>query len=740
MRHIIFILIAVHSSMLIGNALKNGDFENELEGWDIWPETLLHGASLNSDSAISWQGANSLRIQHKQYQYSRAQQLNVKVKPHTRYMLTFSARGQDIKIAPTGAGALVFVGYGGQVDKTFFAVGPGKKSGTFNWTSYKYGPFDTKNQTKLGVTAYLHMATGTVWFDDIKLIEFSPDVQKFAERNILKDILLKDMAKVNLAAEQIYDKDVIAKIQQMHTEIDEIKIPEKLNRSKGLPLFEQQLDVYKLMAVLLRKKYPGKILLFSPVDPFKRQEALDFVLSQNKLSMKLMALRNDIEQFAVNVTNTQDKSVTLKISLSGDLTSIPVKLRKVVSVETGNGIFIDDALPLLHRISGHNHFEIVIQPGMTQQLWFELKCPQHSREYNGDVVFSYGENIEKMPVKIVVADLQLPEKLPITTFGYCYLPYWGLTKTRIKQCVEDLHKHHMNACMPHAWGQGLPFPVFDENGKLHEDRMNWQLFDDMLAYSQYVDTFVLLVSKIFTSDMAKALGGGKELEIMSAQWKGRVELWLKAVISGLKERGIDYDRQIWTIFDEPHGNSIEKAIAGIKLFRTIDPELRIYSNFFTAASVDEVKKLLNEVDIIAPEKNCFTTAYFDPIEDSGKECWAYVVQNKGTPPYDIRKFFWILAEKGIKGYSFWAYGDAADSPWDPYDNARHDYAVIYDGDASEVTPSKRWEAWREGIEDYTLLSMLKEKHPDKYKKIIVQLHEGKFSIETLRRDIISALR
>ena len=59
-------------------------------------------------------------------------------------------------------------------------------------------------------------------------------------------------------------------------------------------------------------------------------------------------------------------------------------------------------------------------------------------------------------------------------------------------------------------------------------------------------------------------------------------------------------------------------------------------------------------------------------------------------------------------HGFWNYADCGGSPWDAYDHDRHDYAVVYDGAEDELIPSKRWEAYREGAEDFALLSMLRD--------------------------------
>jgi hypothetical protein len=52
---------------------------------------------------------------------------------------------------------------------------------------------------------------------------------------------------------------------------------------------------------------------------------------------------------------------------------------------------------------------------------------------------------------------------------------------------------------------------------------------------------------------------------------------------------------------------------------------------------------------------------------------------------------------------FWSYSDTnGSSAWDDIDGRRPDWAVVYESDKGVVS-SRRWEAFREGLEDYALL-------------------------------------
>jgi hypothetical protein len=72
----------------------------------------------------------------------------------------------------------------------------------------------------------------------------------------------------------------------------------------------------------------------------------------------------------------------------------------------------------------------------------------------------------------------------------------------------------------------------------------------------------------------------------------------------------------------------------------------------------------------------------------------------------FRLAFWEAFAKDLRGFGFWDYANCGGSVWDPWDVDRHDYAVVYDGAATELIPSKRWEAYRDGAEDHALLSLV----------------------------------
>ena len=85
---------------------------------------------------------------------------------------------------------------------------------------------------------------------------------------------------------------------------------------------------------------------------------------------------------------------------------------------------------------------------------------------------------------------------------------------------------------------------------------------------------------------------------------------------------------------------------------------------------------------------------------------------------------WKAFDNGYTGIGFWNYADYQNgtnnkADVDSFDGANaNNYSVIYDGPGQTIVSSKRWEAFRLGIEDYELLKRYAEKNGmDKAKQL-----------------------
>ena len=104
---------------------------------------------------------------------------------------------------------------------------------------------------------------------------------------------------------------------------------------------------------------------------------------------------------------------------------------------------------------------------------------------------------------------------------------------------------------------------------------------------------------------------------------------------------------------------------------------------------------------------------------------------------------WKAFLRGYTGVGFWAYADIGDKDTTAWKELERDFAVIYDGPDNSIISSRRWEAWRMGIEDYELLTMYaKAKGVPAAKALAKQVLDQPGDVtlaDTVRRQILADL-
>jgi len=156
----------------------------------------------------------------------------------------------------------------------------------------------------------------------------------------------------------------------------------------------------------------------------------------------------------------------------------------------------------------------------------------------------------------------------------------------------------------------------------------------------------------------------------------------------------------------------------------VDPRIRLFANSRGAPGGHEMSRIAPFIDIwcfrdlpygatIGPEEQ--------RIRRSSASVWSYDCARpaKGKPPYDYYRLqMWRAFARGDTGCGFWVYADpgAADA-WDDFATMHGRYGVVYgpqggpaglDYAGESLIPSRRWEAWREGVEDYEYLVALRD--------------------------------
>jgi len=667
--------------------------------WERWPTAPPEAGAVGIDPAVSHSGQRSLRLHHdKPTSYTRGQQAVV-VKPNRRYYFRAWIRGEEITPSAEGGsmGARLYIeGIGGRDRATE------RETGTFGWKEVTLGPLDSGAGGKITIMCYLHQATGTVWFDDVEVIEATPDFEKRLRQQHLRRRFARDLETAAAAAEAADDGAALEQLAALAARIETTDdLPDRVDYRRGPPYFPLHADLFRVLAEVNARRLEGAVPVAAwSQDPFSELPVLGLVPQDAPGRAAALMGTDEREQVAITLCNLTRESVELAVSVEGlEGPGAPgVTLREAVHIEDGTGGLLADPLPRLTLREGRPRMHL--PPGVFRQLWLDVSSRGATPgKYRAELVLADERFALSVPFSLEVLPVRLPQELPIATWSYSY-QHEPLLRDRWEQARADLLAHHTNA---YCWPSGLiPFPSFDEEGKLLP--LDWTKFD--AALQAHDNARWLLLWPQFEWETNLKLR--QELEVGSALWQERFIAWFRALIAGLAERGLGYDRIVWYPADEPTTSTrVGQHVTAAAAMRRADPQALILANPYSACTRALLQQMAPVIDVWCPELTWGTGELLPFFRENSKLFWSYQVLGFAAPAFErYRLSFWRCWREGITGQGFWAYADCGGSNWDRWDEARRDYAVIYDGDAEELIPGKRWEAWREGIEDYSYLWQL----------------------------------
>lgn len=702
------VFAALHAAEEPPNLLSNPGFEVvEDQGWArewvIWPAPPAERGAVAVDTQQAHSGSHSLRLRHSSPgSYDRAQQ-TLTVEPNQRYFFSVWMKGEDIKPGGGSQGARLYVeGLGGQ-DHASEAM-----FGTFDWRQLTVGPIDSVNGGGITVMCYLHLASGSVWFDDVVALKVTSEWTKRQQVAKAQKRVEVELDRAESAAWQAEDQAALREVRDIRNRLAEADLPERLDARRGPPYFPLHAEVFKVMARLNTRRLAGQgPLMLWTADPFAQLPALGLVPRRWQATLRAMSGTGERDQAVLNLCNIGDSPMHLRVKWSGfpGKQSPIVTLRQAIHVQSRLGQLIADPLPRLQSDPRHGGiFEMDVVPGLFRQLWLDVSTANAAPgDYRGTLKLSAtGLREVTVPVAVRVLPVAFPKQTPIATWNYSY-QHWALIKDRWPQALADLQAHHINSyCWP---PDTLPWPRFDAEGKLQF--LDWSIFDK--AVSSHGPVQWLLLWPGF--EWADRLRLVQDLEPGSELWEERLVAWFRALISGLKDRGFGYDRIAWYLADEPCNRARADAVllAG-RALRKADPQALIVENPYSAATQELLDLMAPVVDIWCPSLPWAKNDLLKFFQRKSKILWSYQVLSRDADPFAAyRLSFWQCWQNGMTGQGFWDYADCKGDNWGEEIGGDAGYAVVYGGDLEELIPSRRWEAWREGTEDYTYLWLLQQR-------------------------------
>lgn len=703
--------------------LVNGGFEDVgadgvPTGWEWWPSPLPEPGCVALDRDVAHSGSCSLRIRHaRPTSYSRADQV-VDLTPGKRYVIMGWAKGEGITPGPGSMLGVLFIAKDG--DSGFKTSQ--RFSGTFDWVPIEIGPFDLGNRNWLKFIPYLHNATGTIWYDDLTIREMTPEMERRVAQQRARKRLDADLAVVEAAARDTEVDDLVSAVgalrQRAATATD---LPVTCDDRAGPPYFPLHAEAYRLMARVNRQRglagTGAPTVVAEWVDPFSDATPLRPVAGDTSpVSWRLDMLLGDVEQAALRLTNVTDETQTVALSLhaateGNGLGAFPtnrVTWRLLKYVETKDGTMVGD--PLVKIGPGPGPVSVPLPAGMSQDVWLMVDGRDGGitpGQYGASVRVAAGASARHLDLTMVCHRVAMPDPVPIRTFAYAYTT-WLLLKDRVPMSRADLVAHRVNTYVIH--GGFFPWPRFDDKGERLP--LDWSRMEKELDLHRGA-AFFLMWSGLEIGGRLNDLSPPDGPVFPSEAWKPYCRTWLGELVTGLSERGLGPDTWALYIVDEPSGQRARIARVVGDLVKEIAPQVLVFENPYGAATAADMEHMGPVVDIWCPSLDTADGERLAFCRETAREVWTYQVLSKVAHPLRAYRLgFWNCFVKGLRGHGFWDYADGGGSMWDAWDHERHDYAVVYDGDESELIPSKRWEAYREGAEDYALLWLLGQREPE----------------------------
>ena len=460
------------------------------------------------------------------------------------------------------------------------------------------------------------------------------------------------------------------------------------------------------------------------VDPWGDLRGATFPPTLQALASRvdLLMWQDEYETTAWTVTNLgrEETRVSVGVSPLQDEKGVThpwtgrLWLRCGMANPTRVGYRVVDALPLLDAGEGHRAV-LDIGAGEYRLLWLTVHAhdlpPGDYRAELRLAATSSGETLLDSPLALTVAPLRMPpaDERALSACTWEYLVGWN----QPEEAAENLHAYGVNTFILHP--VALPRPRFS-NDRTRLESVDFAALDAALARRGKQPR----VHGVFWGGDPKFWGLDLESQTGAELFKQFIRAWA----AHLAQAGIGPDQFFFYPLDEEIS---ERLIRIGKLIKEADPRLQLYWNRVNGPGVDPdlMRRVAPYADIAC--LNVFTQADYEDVSRqeaafqeirSGQrlKVWTYACKGPGRvmrPDTYYRNLSWETFRRGGSGTGFWCYADPG--AWDAYEGGLHYGVVYYAKDAPDgvtrtepIIPSRRWEAFREGTEDFEYLHRLQQ--------------------------------
>lgn len=464
----------------------------------------------------------------------------------------------------------------------------------------------------------------------------------------------------------------------------------------------------------------GKSVLVTKAYPYQPFVGGQLVAGEQAGPVNLTMLQDEYVDLAFNLTNLSDAPITLRCTTrqgdaNGDyntlsLRGIDTQWQQAYAVAAGDGEKVWDAV--VPTPAG----TIELLPGITSQVWLSVHTPKDAAgDISGQIVIECTDGAPvdtiRLPIKITTLPIQLTANNPLNAFT------WDAFKFPLDKYVDQAQAHYRDwkahgiTMIMLSSFRVLPRVKANADGSITEP-MDFTKADAVIDASHgIIDKYYITMDIWETDWLRKDLIG---LEWKDPAYAKAFKNWWRIVLNHLKSKGLSYDNFIVNPADEC---SDQRFVDLNHWIKEVDPKVQTVIDSHGGDILKKTHNPSDMADIWMPHY----TQYFDEVykknieivKESKMPLWVYYYSESGNekrmdPNSRYLSKFWWAFSNNITGMGYWAeqlYGD----PWYRKGSPNsYDTSLTYPTETG-VVPSRRWQAWRQGWQDYCLLNLVKQK-------------------------------
>ncbi len=439
-----------------------------------------------------------------------------------------------------------------------------------------------------------------------------------------------------------------------------------------------------------------------------------------------LGIRNERESRVVHVLNTSPTPLVLRLepgtidssgtSLGVNRVEEVVRFSRVLKLPTKHaervfGEETEERVPELLPALGKERL-LSIAPGEVADLWLDVSTYGLAA---GDYVGRWPvTTLEPEPFRDTLeVHLRVsPVSLPVDRAErpYVFHPWVypiNLSPDRLRELAPYLKKSGVNAAV-----LNLPYAHVDSTGRRLTKPLDWSMLVRIINEIGPLKHLLFQNYAVFFPD---------GVEPSREQRVAGFKTYADAIFVHMEDSlGLDRTRFSMYVKDEPGltgQSSIDMFMERAQLLLDSDPRWSIYSNYAGTTTMEQLQQMATITEVWQPDLDTFFMIGEGALEvmrqGGGKAAWWFkpigdclILNPLGFYRSMGRETFRL----GMEGWGFWSLRQGA-SLWKTASGEEPGYVTIGD-DGAHFTGDRRWQAVRDGTEDFTAFMMLQERLED----------------------------